>query len=85
MMIRDYNESVEINHNQNWPYIPDYPCRILGLVSAIFLCFTKRKHFKNYEKCFMFHLKSSFCSKNIQIFIFFPFRFTFYRFKELYE
>ena len=25
-----------------------------------FLCFNKRKHFKNYEKCFLFHQKSTF-------------------------
>ena len=27
--MKNYNESVEINHNPNWPYIPDYPYRIL--------------------------------------------------------
>ena len=25
----EYDESVEINHNPNWPYIPDHPYRIL--------------------------------------------------------
>ena len=29
--------------------------------------------FKNYEKCFLFHIKSSFRSRDIQIFVFFPF------------
>ena len=24
-----YGKSVEINHNQSWPYIPDHPYRIL--------------------------------------------------------
>ena len=24
-----YDQSVEINHNSNWPYIPDHPYRIL--------------------------------------------------------
>ena len=24
-----YDQSVEINHNPNWFYIPDHPCRIL--------------------------------------------------------
>ena len=44
-----------------------------------FLFFTKWWSFKNYEKCFLFHLKSSFRSRNIQIFVhpssplFFPF------------
>ena len=28
-MIKNYDESVEINHNPNWPYIPDHPYRIL--------------------------------------------------------
>ena len=28
-MMKNYNESVEINHNPNWPYSPDHPCRIL--------------------------------------------------------
>ena len=28
-MIKHYDESVEINHNPNWPYIPDHPYRIL--------------------------------------------------------
>ena len=34
------------------------------------LFFTKKKPFKNYEKCFLFHLKSSFRSRDIQIFVF---------------
>ena len=32
--------------------------------------FTKWKLLNNYEKCFLFHLKSSFCSRNIQICVF---------------
>ena len=28
-MIKNYDQSVEINHNPNWPYIPDHPYRIL--------------------------------------------------------
>ena len=28
-MMKNYDQSVEINHNPNWPYIPDHPCRIL--------------------------------------------------------
>ena len=28
-MMRNYHESIEINCNQNWPYISDYPHRIL--------------------------------------------------------
>ena len=28
-MIKNYDELVEINHNPNWPYIPDHLYRIL--------------------------------------------------------
>ena len=28
-MMKNFNQSVEINHNLNWPYIPDHPYRIL--------------------------------------------------------
>ena len=28
-MIKNYDESVEINHNPNWPFIPNHPYRIL--------------------------------------------------------
>ena len=28
-MMQNYNQSVEIDHNPNWPYIPDHPYRIL--------------------------------------------------------
>ena len=28
-MMKNYGESLEINHNPNWPYIPDHPYRIL--------------------------------------------------------
>ena len=28
-MIKNYDQSVKINHNLNWPYIPDHPYRIL--------------------------------------------------------
>ena len=27
--MNNYEQSVEINHNPNWPYISDHPCRIL--------------------------------------------------------
>ena len=27
--MKNYDETVEINHNPNWPYISDHPCRIL--------------------------------------------------------
>ena len=28
-MMKNYDQSVEINHNLNWCYISDYPFRIL--------------------------------------------------------
>ena len=28
-MMKNYDQSVEINHNLNWSYIPDHPYRIL--------------------------------------------------------
>ena len=36
---------------------------------SIFFC-TKWQSFKNHKKCFLFHLKSSFRSQDIQIFVF---------------
>ena len=29
MMMKNYDESIEINYNPNWSYIPDHPYRIL--------------------------------------------------------
>ena len=28
-MMKNYDQSVKINHNPNWPYVPDHPYRIL--------------------------------------------------------
>ena len=28
-MVKNYDQSVEIKHNPNWPYISDHLCRIL--------------------------------------------------------
>ena len=33
-MIKNYDQSVEINHNPNWHYIPDHPCKILIICGA---------------------------------------------------
>ena len=33
-MMKNYDESVDINHNPNWPYIPDHPYRILIIGGA---------------------------------------------------
>ena len=32
--MKNYDESIEINHNPNRPYIPDYPYRILNIDSS---------------------------------------------------
>ena len=32
--MKNYDQSVEINHNPNWPYIPDHPYRILIVVGS---------------------------------------------------
>ena len=37
--------------------------------SSVFRYFTKTKHLKNHEKCFLFYQKSSFRSQDIQIFV----------------
>ena len=33
-MIKNYDQSVEINRNLNWPYVPDHPYRILIIGGA---------------------------------------------------
>ena len=30
-MMKNYDQSVETNHNSNWPYISDHPHRILTI------------------------------------------------------
>ena len=30
-MMKNYDPSVKINHNSNWPYIPDHPYRTLTI------------------------------------------------------
>ena len=42
----------------------------LKVRSSRFSHFTKRESFKNYKKWFLFHLKSSHHSQDIQIFVF---------------
>ena len=29
MLVKNYDQSIQVNHNPNWPYIPDHPYRIL--------------------------------------------------------
>ena len=35
MMIENYEESVELNHNPNWPYIPSHTCRVLIISGSV--------------------------------------------------
>ena len=35
MMTKNYDESVEINHNPNWSYILDHPYRILIIGGSV--------------------------------------------------
>ena len=46
-----------------------------------FYFFTKRQPFKNCKKCFLFHQKSSFCSRDTQIFVIFSLPSTLSRLK----
>ena len=32
--MKNYDESVEIKHNPNWPYIPNHPYRILIIIGS---------------------------------------------------
>ena len=32
--MKNYDQSIEINHNPNWPYIPDHPYIILNIVGS---------------------------------------------------
>ena len=54
--------------------INQYVSWYLKLVSAIFIKFLFfHQPFKNYEKCFLFHQKSSFLSRDNHIFLFLSF------------
>ena len=33
--MKNYDQSVQINHNTNWPYIPDCPHRILIVSGSV--------------------------------------------------
>ena len=56
-------------------FCPIFALLPLKLVSAIFLSnfyfFIKWQTFKNYAKCFLFHIKTSFHSQDTQIFVIF--------------
>ena len=54
-------------HNDHQKYLK----ACVRYFSSNFYFFTKWKPFKNCEKRFLFYLKSSFCSQDIQFFVFF--------------
>ena len=71
-MIKNYDQSIEINYNLNWPYILDHPYRILiigGLESGkIDMFLNLRKHQRpDIDKIFLY-VKDQFESK-YQLFI----------------
>ena len=39
------------------------------MMLAVSICFIKRRHIKNYEKCFLFHQNSSFYSSDMHIIV----------------
>ena len=46
-MMKHYDESVKINHNLNWPFVPDHPYRIwiiAGLGSGKLMLLNLIKH-----------------------------------------
>ena len=61
-------------------HIAMYNTALLKVVSAIFflVCFfkSKQEHLSDYEKCFLFPFKSSFCTQENKILEFYIFKFT---------
>ena len=53
--------------------------KLCSLFFIKFLFFHKMIALQNCEKCFLFHLKSCFRSRDIQIFVFFPLPFHFFQ------
>ena len=61
-----------------FPWKPIFPKHLKGCVCYICASLffeSKRKHLSNYEKCFLFHFKSSFRSRENQILEFYFFKF----------
>ena len=40
--MENYDESIEINCNPNWPHIPDHPCKILIIEGSGFPCMSNK-------------------------------------------
>ena len=56
-------------NQQGGTVIPTHIRVKVGLSPTKKFCLLQWKSFKNDEKCFLFHLKSSFCSQDIQVFM----------------
>ena len=60
--MKNYDQSVKINHNPNWPYIPDHPYRILIIGGSrsektnVLLNLIKNQR-PNFDKKFIYMLK----------------------------
>ena len=67
-MMENYDQSVEINHNLNWPYIPDHPYRILIIGASgsektnVFLKLIKHQ-WPDIDKIYLY-IRDSFDSKH---------------------
>ena len=67
-MTKNYDESVEVNHNVNWPYIPDHPYRILVIGGSgsgntnVLLNLIKHKR-PDIDRIYYLYVKDSFKSK----------------------
>ena len=66
-MMKNYDQSVEINHNLNWPFIPDYNYKILITGSAKFgktdvLLNLIKNQWPDIDKSYL-HVKDRFKSK----------------------
>ena len=70
--MKNFDESAKINHNPNWPYIPNHPYRILIIGSSgssknnVLLNLTKRQR-PNIDKNYLY-IKGPYKSK-YQLFI----------------
>ena len=61
-MMKNYDQSVEINHNPNWLFIPDYPSRMLIIGKTnVLLNFVKHQQ-PDIDKIYLY-LKDPFESK----------------------
>ena len=59
MIIKSYCKSIEINHNPNWPYIPDRPYKVLitggsGLGKTNVLLNLIKHHWPDINKIYLY-------------------------------